>query len=241
MGEDEQKPSPPKGEEKPKEASQSAASFMTTEHFTLQTGRASTISESNGRASLFLVTVSSALVALGFIGQSSEMGQPFLVFALILLPSLLALGAFTFVRVLETALEDMLYLLAMSRIRHYFVEQSPELRRYLVMSIHDDVESASASTSTVKFSIPGLQILLTSAGMISMINSVIGGVFSAIVAGLFGITAPLTLVIIGFIVFGLMFFVQTRYQQTAWKRAVDDYKPLFPAPNVDKAQAIPER
>lgn len=162
-----------------------------------------------------------------------ELRQSFLVFALILLPSLLALGMFTFLRVLETALEDMLYLFAMSRIRHYFVEQSPELRPYLVMSIHDDVDSASASTSTVKFSIPGLQILLTSAGMISIINSVI--------AGLFGITAPLTLVIIGFIAFGLTFFVQMRYQQTAWKRAVDDYKPLFPAPNVDKAQAIPER
>jgi hypothetical protein len=43
---------------------------LTTEHFTLQTARSATIMESNGRSALFLSTVSSAVVALAFIGQS---------------------------------------------------------------------------------------------------------------------------------------------------------------------------
>jgi hypothetical protein len=41
---------------------------LTTEHFTLQTARSATIMETNGRSALFLSTVSSAVVALAFIG-----------------------------------------------------------------------------------------------------------------------------------------------------------------------------
>ena len=55
---------------------------LTTEHFTLQTARSATIMESNGRSALFLSTVSSAVVALAFIGQVADVGQPFFLFAL---------------------------------------------------------------------------------------------------------------------------------------------------------------
>ncbi len=79
---------------------------MTTEHFTLQTARASTVAEANGRASLFIGAVSSGVVALAFIGQVSQMGEVFFLFALVLFPSLIFLGFVTFDRVLQTALED---------------------------------------------------------------------------------------------------------------------------------------
>jgi hypothetical protein len=42
-----------------------AVTFVTTEHFTLQGARSSTISESTGRASMFLGSVSGGLVASG--------------------------------------------------------------------------------------------------------------------------------------------------------------------------------
>jgi hypothetical protein len=41
-----------------------AVSFITTEHFTLQGARASTVAESTGRATMFLGAVSAGLVAL---------------------------------------------------------------------------------------------------------------------------------------------------------------------------------
>src|SRR5579859_3919134 len=73
--------------------------IMTTEHATLQTGRAMTIADANGRASLFLGTVSTSLVALAFVGglsrASTGLGQAFSVFALVLLPSLVFLGLVT--------------------------------------------------------------------------------------------------------------------------------------------------
>jgi hypothetical protein len=61
--------------------------MMTTEHYNLQSGRSMTISEAIGRSSLFLSTVSTALVALAFVAQIAHMGTEFYAFALILFPS----------------------------------------------------------------------------------------------------------------------------------------------------------
>jgi hypothetical protein len=48
--------------------------MMTTEHYNLQSGRSLAISDANGRAGLFLGTVSSTLVALAFIRNISHVG-----------------------------------------------------------------------------------------------------------------------------------------------------------------------
>ena len=55
---------------------------LTTEHFTLQGARSQTMSESASRTTLYIGAVSSTLIALGFIGQVSEVGNAFDVFAL---------------------------------------------------------------------------------------------------------------------------------------------------------------
>jgi hypothetical protein len=92
---------------------------LTTEHFTLQTARSATIMETNGRSALFLSSVSSAVVALAFIGQVADVGQPFFLFALVLLPALFFLGLLTYLRLTQSAIEDLLYARAINRIRRY--------------------------------------------------------------------------------------------------------------------------
>jgi hypothetical protein len=79
---------------------------LTTEHFTLQTARSATIMESNGRSALFLSTVSSAVVALAFIGQVADVGQPFFLFALAVLPTLFLLGLLTYLRLTQSATDS---------------------------------------------------------------------------------------------------------------------------------------
>ena len=54
-----------------------AVTFATTEHFTLQGARAATISESTGRATMFLGVVSGGLVALGLIATATRVGTAF--------------------------------------------------------------------------------------------------------------------------------------------------------------------
>jgi hypothetical protein len=106
--------------------SQQLLTALTTEHFTLQGARQQTMSESSARASLFIVAVSSALVALGFIGQLSDVGDVFNVFALTVLPTLYVLGAVTFVRLVECGAEDFRYGMAINRIRGYYKQVAGE-------------------------------------------------------------------------------------------------------------------
>ena len=58
-----------------------AISFVTTEHFTLQGARSKTISESTGRATMFLSSVSGGLVALGLVATAAGVGAAFYAFA----------------------------------------------------------------------------------------------------------------------------------------------------------------
>ena len=163
-------------EQADKEAQQRILQFMTTEHFTLQTARSATITEANGRCALFIGSLSSAVVALAFIGQASGLSEGFFLFGLVLFPSLLFLGIFTFKRVLQTAVEDIIYARGINRIRHYYVESAPEARRYFVESIHDDTVGALHGMGIVPTD-SKWELFQTSAGMIAVINSVIGGVF----------------------------------------------------------------
>jgi hypothetical protein len=57
----------------------SALSVITTGHFGFQGSRSATISESTGRASMFLSAVSGGLVALGLIATATRLGGAFCV------------------------------------------------------------------------------------------------------------------------------------------------------------------
>ncbi len=86
---------------------QPIVTFVTTEHYNLQAERAVTTSETNGRAAIFLATLSSGLVALAFIGQASHLGPPFYAFALVLFIVLLFLGTVTFARAIQSSIADV--------------------------------------------------------------------------------------------------------------------------------------
>ncbi len=160
--------------------------FMTTEHFTLQTARSATVAEANGRSALYLGSVSSAVVALAFVGQVSVMGEAFFLFGLVLFPSLLFLGIVTFNRVLQTSLEDIIHAREINRIRHYYVELAPEIGRYFLHSTHDDEAGAFQNMAIVPSK---WQPFVTTAGMVAVINSVIAGVFAAM-ALRFALSSP---------------------------------------------------
>ena len=113
--------------------------FMATEHSVLQTARSATIFEAGGRTAVFLGTVSSTLIALAFVGQISRLGTAFFAFALVLLSTLFFLGPVTFERALELGIEEPIYAVGMSRIRHFYVEMVPSAEKYFVGSIHDDL------------------------------------------------------------------------------------------------------
>jgi hypothetical protein len=111
---------------------------LTTEHFTLQGARTQTMSESASRTTLYIGAVSSALIALGFIGQVSDVGDSFKIFALAVLPTVYLLGAFTFIRLVECGAEDFRYGVAINRIRGYYRQLAGDQANLFLLSGHDD-------------------------------------------------------------------------------------------------------
>ncbi len=145
---------------------------LTTEHFTLQGARAQTASESASRASLFILSVSSTLVALGFLGQASQRDQAFEVFALTVLPTVYLLGVFTFIRVVECGAEDYRYGVAINRIRHYYQEIAGDRAELFLLSGHDDGRGVFANAAVP---VEGRRQWFSFASVVALINSVIGG------------------------------------------------------------------
>jgi hypothetical protein len=79
-------------------------SALVTEHFVLQSAASNTVSEAGARASLYMIALSSSLVALGFASQSPRALVPF---AAAVLPAVFLLGLFTVVRLVDTGVENL--------------------------------------------------------------------------------------------------------------------------------------
>lgn len=156
---------------------------LTTEHFALQGARSQATSESSSRAALYVSAVSSTLVALGFIGQISAVGNVFTLFALTALPTLYFLGLFTFIRLVESSVEDILYGRAINRIRHYYLELAGSKAALFMLSAHDDVPGVLANMGVRP---RRSQLYFTASSMVAVINSVIAGSTVAIAVGAAG-------------------------------------------------------
>jgi hypothetical protein len=78
------------------------------------------------------------LIVLGFIAQAPRTDGVFDVFVLVVLPTIYLLGWFTFVRVVASSTEDLLYGRAINRIRHYYAELAGDRTHYLLLGSHDD-------------------------------------------------------------------------------------------------------
>jgi hypothetical protein len=144
-----------------------AVTFATTEHFNLQTARALTVSEANGRASIYLAALSSNLIALAFIGQMSRLGTAFYAFALILLPVLAFVGAVTFLRLVQSSVEDVAYAHRIALLRSYYLRVAPELEPYFV-AVRRTRPAAPLDGAPSAW-----QLTLTAAGMVAVVNSVV--------------------------------------------------------------------
>ena len=142
-----------------------AVTFASTEHFNLQTARAITVSEANGRASIYLSVLSSSLIALAFVGQTYRLGMAFHAFALILLPALAFVGAVTFLRLVQASLEDLAFAHRIALLRDFYLRLSPELAPYLVVLRENDPGSRATPG--------GWQLTLTTAGMVGVVNSIV--------------------------------------------------------------------
>jgi len=208
----------------PIELSSQLVSIMTTEHYNLQTGRAMTSSEVNGRSSLFVGAVSSGLIALTFVGQIAHLGTAFFVFSLVVLPTLFFMGLITFERVLQSGSADVIYARGINRIRHLYLEYAPQMQPYFILSSHDDT---SLPMENLGANISWWQVFLSMAGMMAVLNSVLAGSFVGLLLAAFAV--PLwASTCAGVVTFLVGVVIHQRYQWRQWMRLDRDLPVLFP-------------
>jgi hypothetical protein len=196
---------------------------LTTEHFTLQGARSGTITESLGRTTIYLGSLSASLVALALVFQGSAVDD-FRLFALVILPALVFLGAVTFVRVLETGIEDAIYGLAINRIRHYYLELAGDDDRYFVLGGNDDVQGGLANMGLTP---SPWRPFFSVASVIAVINSMVAGALAGITLDVF---VPRTIaLIVGVVLAVAAVTIHYRLGHGRFFRAMERITPQFPS------------
>jgi hypothetical protein len=160
-----------------KEPSSAFISALTTEHYVLQSAISGNTSEVGTRASLYLFSLSSSLVALGFASRSPELFSPFVA---IVLPALFILGLFTAVRLVDSNLEALLYLSSIARIRRYYRTLDPAAAEHFSPESGRWPENQSWPALHTG---PFMGLITTTASMVAFLNSIVAGVGMAMLAG----------------------------------------------------------
>jgi hypothetical protein len=135
-----------------------------TEYFVLQSTASSTISESGSRVSIYLSSLASGLVALGF---SSSSPRAFASLAFTVLPTVFVLGWFTIVRLIDTSVANVVSLRRMELIRAYYAALAPLAPPYF------GTDDGAAGQHGVRYG--RWSFLFTMASMVITVNCVLGG------------------------------------------------------------------
>jgi hypothetical protein len=198
---------------------------LSTEYFGLSGFRASTVFEANGRIAIFLTTASSFVVALAFVGQASGLGRTFYLFASILLPTLFALGVLTYMRVLQTGVEDLLVTRAMARIRSYFIGLDKDVAPYYLLSGNDDHVGHLRNMGID----PGArQLPFTAATMVAILDSVVAGVFIALAFVALG-SGPVVSTGVGLMTGAVVVTAFLVHESARWRHAERSLPVMFPS------------
>jgi hypothetical protein len=187
--------------------------LLTTEHYNLQTQRAATIGEANGRASIFLGALSAGLIALGFQGAAARGSAATTIFEALVLSSLAFLGAVTFVRCLEISIDDWQFGLRITALRAAYAQLVPEIADLMLAAAGAEQATAMLTVSRQRF-----QLLLSVAGSIGVITSIVAGSDVGVLAR--GAGAPLGAALpAGAITALLAAWASVRFQRARWKGA----------------------
>ncbi|WP_223622208.1 hypothetical protein [Microbacterium sp. EST19A] len=198
------------------------AQILATEHWGLLAARSTAQSEVLTRITIFLTLVSAGLVTIGLLGQASGFAGWFGGASIAILAFLTLIGFMTQVRVMNVSEEDMMYVVAMNRLRGAYVDLDPHVEEIFLASTYDDQDGMKLTYSFLRRR--SVSILLGSSVMLLIVvNACVTGLLvgSAIAAGggTFGWAVGLgiaagTVFAAGFMTFGGVGF------RSAWKQYV---------------------
>ena len=198
-------------------------SALTTEHFVLQSAINATVSEAGARSTLYMMALSSSLVAVGFMAPSSEALLPFLT---IVLPTVFMLGVFTVIRLIDTALEAQQYLAGIARVHSRYRALSPEAAQAFAPHLQRWPETDhEPSLGLGRF----MALLGTSSTMIACTNNLLAGAGVALLLaqGFHAERTPAVLAgLLAFAVLSVAFYAFERWRFDHMKPRLGQFMPM---------------
>ena len=186
---------------------------LTTEHAMLQSGRSLSGTEIAFRATLYVTTVSSAVVALALVANVSGVGEAFLIFALAILPVIYFLGVVTYGRMLQNAVEFIMYGQAISRIRRFYAEIDPTRAEFFPETLHNELGLQALGLFNLRW-----QQYLAATTTVAIVNAVVGGAFVALVVAELVKLPAWAPTVVGGLVSAVLAATFLRHQRRTWSR-----------------------
>jgi hypothetical protein len=138
---------------------------------------------------------------------------------LILLPSLLVIGLASFERLLQLGIENIRTVVAINRLRRYYLEVAPELRPHFTLSDSDDAHGVLTSLGSIRGGLRPWDIFVTNAGLVAIIDGIVSGVLGALISVALGQGLVVT-VVVGILSGALVLGGLTFYLARSWRSAI---------------------
>lgn len=210
-----------------------ALQILATEHWSLLATRGLTYQESLGRVNMFLAILSGAVIALALVAQADHFGPAFVSIAIFMLSVVFFVGLLTVRRLLMLNRDDYMWVVAMNRLRHAYLDFHPELEPHFTTGSHDDLAGVLQTLGVDAFGASRIGSvfhgLVTLPGMLGVIVASVGGAIGSLIASGFG--APRVVVLL----VGVVFFLGAVALVAVWgrssvKRPNPTLQPRFPSP-----------
>lgn len=194
---------------------------VSTEYSGLLSLRSQVGTEISFRAGLYFASLSSCVVALGFVAQR---GQSLALFTLVLLPVVFVLGLFTFGRMTQNAVQFMIAGHGIDRIRRFYREIDPA-HPELFPDVHP-TDSGLVALGLFKFRWQGFLAATTT---VAIVNAAVGGTAAATLFGSVWTGTPIWgLATLGIVVAIAVSVAFLWYQMKVWRRVATALPGLLP-------------
>ena len=209
------------------------AQMLATEHWGLLAARSTAQSEVLTRITIFLTLVSAGLITIGLLGQASGFDGWFTPAMLAILAFLCLIGLLTVIRVMNVSEEDMMYVVAMNRLRGAYVDLDPGIQEYFLASTYDDEPGMQRTYSFLRTR-NASHLLGSSSLLLFVVDACVFGLFAGAITvaggGSIGWAIALGVVVGLAVLVALGFYSGTGYRGT-WRRYIPRRTtPAGPAP-----------
>ena len=208
--------------------------ILSTEHWSLLSARGLAYNEAFVRAGMFFTLLATSLVAISFLANAVDDARVVLIVGAFLFGLVFIVGVLTTIRIVGCNIEDANAMQGMNRIRNGYVQIVPGVAPFFVTDIHDDNWGIARSYGFK----PGRPVprdvvyaLSTSAGLVVIVDALVGGAVGAIVALVLGGSVGWSIVVgaaSALVVFVLLFLLAAWLTLSAGKETVS----LYPSPDA---------